>query len=75
MDDLKNIVSKNVPYLRTNSKMTQLESGNLLGCSDKAVSKRERGGAVPDACVLNGATRPFYRFGNGGAVLLGIGVL
>ena len=52
MDDLKNIVSKNIIYLRTNNKMTQLELGNLLSYSDKAVSKWERGEAVPDAYVL-----------------------
>ena len=52
MDDLKDIVSKNIIYLRTNNKMTQLELGNVLSYSDKAVSKWERGEAVPDAYVL-----------------------
>ena len=52
MDDLKDIVSKNIIYLRTNSKMTQLELGEVLSYSDKAVSKWERGEAVPDAYVL-----------------------
>jgi len=52
MDDLKNIVSKNIIYLRTNNKMTQLELGEALSYSDKAVSKWERGEAVPDAYVL-----------------------
>jgi len=52
MDDLKDIVSKNIICLRTNNKMTQLELGEALSYSDKAVSKWERGEAVPDAYVL-----------------------
>jgi len=52
MENLKDIVSKNIIYLRTNNKMTQLELGNTLSYSDKAVSKWERGEAVPDAYVL-----------------------
>ena len=52
MDDLKHIVSKNILYLRTNNKMTQFELGEALSYSDKAVSKWERGEAVPDAYVL-----------------------
>jgi len=52
MEDLKDIVSKNIIYLRTNNKMTQLELGEALSYSDKAVSKWERGEAVPDAYVL-----------------------
>ena len=52
VDDLKYIVSKNIIYLRTNSKMTQLELGEALSYSDKAISKWERGEAIPDAYVL-----------------------
>ena len=52
MNDLKDIVSKNIIYLRTNNKMTQLELGEALSYSDKAVSKWERGEAIPDAYVL-----------------------
>ena len=52
MEDLKDIVSKNIIYLRTNNKMTQLELGRELSYSDKAVSKWERREAVPDAYVL-----------------------
>jgi len=50
--DLKDIVSKNITYLRTNNKMTQLELGEALSYSDKAVSKWERAEAIPDAYVL-----------------------
>ena len=52
MADLKDIVSKNIIYLRTNNKMTQFELGEAISYSDKAVSKWERGEAVPDAYVL-----------------------
>ena len=52
MVDLKDIVSKNIIYLRANNKMTQLELGEALSYSDKAVSKWERAEAVPDAYVL-----------------------
>ncbi|MCL2425809.1 MAG: helix-turn-helix domain-containing protein [Oscillospiraceae bacterium] len=52
MDDLKDIVSRNIIYLRTNNKMTQLELGEALNYSDKAVSKWERAEAIPDAYVL-----------------------
>ena len=52
MQDLKNIVSENIARLRTDRKMTQLELGQELSYSDKAVSKWERGEAIPDAYVL-----------------------
>ena len=52
MDELNDIVSKNIIYLRSSNKMTQLELGKALSYSDKAVSKWERGEAIPDAYVL-----------------------
>lgn len=52
MEDLKEIVSKNIIYLRTNNNLTQLELGEKISYSDKAVSKWERGEAIPDAYVL-----------------------
>ncbi len=50
--ELKQIVSKNITRLRVACKMTQLELGQALSYSDKAVSKWERGEAIPDAYVL-----------------------
>ena len=50
--DLKLITAKNITDLRTAAKMTQLELGNAISYSDKAISKWERGEAVPDAYVL-----------------------
>ena len=52
MEDLKNIVSKNISTLRISRKMTQFELGEILSYSDKAISKWERGEAIPDAYVL-----------------------
>ena len=50
--ELKEIVAKNIIALRTQNKMTQLDLGNALSYSDKAVSKWERGESIPDAYVL-----------------------
>ena len=50
--DLKQITAKNITELRRRFQMTQLELGNAIDYSDKAVSKWERGEAVPDAYVL-----------------------
>ncbi len=50
--ELKAIVAKNITALRIQNKMTQLELGNALSYSDKAVSKWERAEGLPDAYVL-----------------------
>ena len=52
MAELKEIVAKNIMELRTASKLTQLELGNAISYSDKAISKWERGESIPDAYVL-----------------------
>ena len=52
MEQLKQIVAKNIAELRTACKLTQLELGREISYSDKAVSKWERGEAIPDALVL-----------------------
>ena len=52
MDDLKSTISKNLIALRTKAKLTQLQLAEMLNYSDKAVSKWERGEAVPDLRVL-----------------------
>lgn len=46
-------VAENIATLRAAHKMTQLELGEALNYSDKAISKWERGEAVPDAYVLS----------------------
>lgn len=57
--DLKAVTAKNIASLRTARKMTQLELGEALSYSDKAISKWERGEAVPDAYVLLELSRIF----------------
>ena len=51
-NNFKSIVAQNIFYLRTQNQMTQLELGEKLNYSDKAISKWERGDSVPDAYVL-----------------------
>ena len=52
MNDLKDVVSKNLVELRTQAHLTQLQLAEMLNYSDKAVSKWERGEAIPDISVL-----------------------
>ncbi len=52
MEEIKQIIAKNISELRTNGKMTQLELAEKLSYSDKAVSKWERGESVPDVITL-----------------------
>lgn len=60
MDDLKNIASKNIIYLRKRSQMTQLELGEKLNYSDKAISKWERAESIPDAYILKQMSELFH---------------
>lgn len=52
MSELKEIISKNLVELRTKARLTQLQLAEMLNYSDKAVSKWERGEAIPDLRVL-----------------------
>ncbi len=52
MEDLKNIISKNITELRVLNNMTQAELGEKLNYSDKTISKWERGESIPDVGVL-----------------------
>ena len=52
MEDLKDVIAKNLTELRTNAQLTQLQLAEMLNYSDKAVSKWERGEAIPDIRVL-----------------------
>ena len=49
---LKNAMAKNIARFRKQANLTQLELAEKLNYSDKAVSKWERGEAVPDTYVL-----------------------
>lgn len=52
MAELKDVIAKNLVGLRTQAKLTQLQLAEMLNYSDKAVSKWERGEAIPDIRVL-----------------------
>jgi len=53
MDDLKNVIAKNLALYRKQNGYTQQELADKLNYSDKAVSKWERADGVPDIFVLN----------------------
>lgn len=52
MEDLKEIIAKNLVRLRQTAGLTQLQLAEMLNYSDKAVSKWERGESIPDLRVL-----------------------
>ena len=52
MDQLKDTIAKNLVELRNKAHLTQLQLAEMLNYSDKAVSKWERGEAIPDIRVL-----------------------
>lgn len=52
MEELKDVIAKNLVELRTKAQLTQLQLAEMLNYSDKAVSKWERGEGVPDVRVL-----------------------
>ena len=59
MDDIKNIVAKNISELRQSKNMTQLELAEKLNYSDKTISKWERAESSPDISVLLEIARLF----------------
>ncbi len=52
MENLNNIISKNLIRFRTSAGLTQLELAHKLNYSDKSISKWERGEGLPDLAVL-----------------------
>ena len=52
MSDLNKVFADNLIFLRKHANLTQLELAERLSYSDKAVSKWERGKAIPDISVL-----------------------
>lgn len=52
MSDLNKVFADNLIFLRKHANLTQLELAERLSYSDKAVSKWERGEAIPDISVL-----------------------
>ena len=52
MNNLKEVIAKNITELRTKANMTQLMLAEELNYSDKAISKWERAESIPDITVL-----------------------
>ena len=52
MDDLKQIIARNLVELRKSKNYTQQDLANILKYSDKAISKWEKGDSLPDIEVL-----------------------
>ena len=52
MEDVKNIVAKNITELRLLNNMTQLELAEKLNYSNKTISKWERAESTPDISIL-----------------------
>lgn len=52
MNDLKEVIAKNLIRLRQDAGLTQLQLAEMLNYSDKAVSKWERAESIPDLRVL-----------------------
>lgn len=52
MEDIKDIIARNLVNLRMQAGLTQLQLAEKLNYSDKAVSKWERGESIPDLRVL-----------------------
>lgn len=52
MDNIKNIIAKNLVELRKRKKYTQQDLANILQYSDKAISKWEKGDSLPDIEIL-----------------------
>lgn len=59
MDDIKDIIAKNIADLRRRKGLTQTELAQALQYSDKAVSKWERGESLPDVRVLKALADTF----------------
>lgn len=53
MDEIKTNVAKNIAMHRKKLNLTQLQLAEKLNYSDKAVSKWERGEAVPDIYIMH----------------------
>ncbi len=52
MDNINSVIAKNLITLRRKSNLTQLQLAEKLNYSDRAISKWERGDAVPSINVL-----------------------
>ncbi len=59
MENIKNILSQNILSLRKFNKLTQFELAEKINYSDKAISRWEKGEAVPDIETLESLAKAF----------------
>lgn len=59
MENLKEIVSKNIVKLRKENNLTQVELAKKINFSDKAVSRWEKGEVLPDIETLQSLSEAF----------------
>ena len=59
MDDIREIVAKNIVTLRKKSGLTQVELAKKINFSDKAVSRWEKGEVLPDVETLQKLSEVF----------------
>ena len=52
MENIREVISKNLISLRKQNKLTQIELGKKINYSDKAVSRWEKGEVLPDIEIL-----------------------
>ena len=52
MEDVNQIIAKNLTILRKKSKLTQMQLAEKINYSDKAISKWEKGESIPSVNVL-----------------------
>lgn len=53
MEDIKEVISKNIATIRRKRKLTQVELSEKLNYSDKAISRWEKGESLPDIETLH----------------------
>lgn len=59
MENIKEIISKNIYLLRKEKKLTQLEFAERINYSDKAISRWEKGESLPDIETLANISKVF----------------
>lgn len=59
MEDLKQIIAGNITELRKQQNLTQAELADMMGYTDKAISKWERAESIPDVLTLKALADTF----------------
>ena len=59
MDNVRELISKNLYLIRKEKKLTQLEFAEKINYSDKAISRWEKGESIPDVETLANIAKTF----------------